>query len=128
MAQGVRFKALEETCEHKQALRVVQKQIEGLQVGWVQYITLAWLYMTEQSGAVDSRARFHRAQKAAKHNKTILTRIRIPAKITCLMVHLTQGPNFTELLKRKKQLSTTHAFRVSSQNSMSHVQSDWYQA
>ncbi|XP_071791224.1 centrosomal protein of 290 kDa-like [Asterias amurensis] len=31
MAQGVRFKALEETCEHKQALRVAQTQIEGLQ-------------------------------------------------------------------------------------------------
>ena len=36
MAEGVRFKALEETCEHKQALRVAQTQIEGLQVGQAQ--------------------------------------------------------------------------------------------
>ena len=33
MAQGVRFKAVEETCEHRQALKVAQTQIEGLQVG-----------------------------------------------------------------------------------------------
>ncbi|XP_072045515.1 centrosomal protein of 290 kDa-like [Amphiura filiformis] len=31
MAQGVRFKAIEETCEHRQALKVAQTQIEGLQ-------------------------------------------------------------------------------------------------
>ncbi|XP_030844428.1 centrosomal protein of 290 kDa isoform X5 [Strongylocentrotus purpuratus] len=31
MSEGVRFKEMHETCEHKQALRVAQTQIEGLQ-------------------------------------------------------------------------------------------------
>lgn len=31
MSEGVRFKQIEESCEHKQALRVAQTQIEGLQ-------------------------------------------------------------------------------------------------
>ena len=32
MAQGVRYKAINDTCQHKQGLKVAQTQIEGLQV------------------------------------------------------------------------------------------------